>query len=763
MKQGNSQKQGTSAQPLAGLKSWQAAAVCTLLTAVFFRDILFRNAFFWEDFIYQYYAFRNFAAVSLAHGSLPLWNPFTYNGMPFQADIQTALFYIPNLLLTLAAGSGKLYFLWVEILIIAHFVLAGWAMYLFVRDLGLEKGYALFSGVAYMLSGFMIMQLIHETFVTQIAWTPLVLFALRRSILRRSFFWMIAAGLLLGHSILAGSPQFTVYVLLLLLGFFLFELWPVIRARQYGAAAGMSALAAGAIVLALGLTALQLLPTAELAGLSQRAEISFAKSSEGSLRFQQLITLIAPKYFGASGAQGSDFWLQGSYWEYWETCIYAGLAPLTLAAAALLLLKRNRTVLFFALVLLFGLLYAFGDNFFLHSFFFSTVPGFDKFRVPGRMSFYVAFAVAVLSGFGLKQLFDLRRQSPRTLRNIAAGTAAAGVLVYLCAAGGVFQPSPGARNFEQIHAVTVHAAGIAALLSCVLSGLLFLTWKEILTPVRLLLALIAFHLTDMMVFGYDQNNGETNPDAYYQRTAELVNFLKDDGSKELFRVNSRVGGAMILDRNQGMVDRIFLCEGYTPLALQRNYPPGLPCYDLLNAKYRTDVDNQKQTAGLRTSTTYLPRAFLADQDTVIRDETAERSFMEGPAFRYRNQIVLEEIPPVRPVHDDSAPPGTAAITAYDLNRIDLRVAAARTSFLVLSEIWYPGWKAVVDGHEQPVLRADWCLRAIPLTPGDHTVVVSFEPESFHRGIILSAVTLLISLAGLGVGYRKEKPAARVVP
>lgn len=217
---------------------------------------------------------------------------------------------------------------------------------------------------------------------------------------------------------------------------------------------------------------------------------------------------------------------------------------------------------------------------------------------------------------------------------------------------------------------------------------------------------------------------------------------------------------MLLDRNQGMIDRIFMCEGYTPLALQRNYPLGKAAYDLLNVKYRTSVDNQKQTAGIQTATTYVPRAFLVDSYTVIPDEAMERRYLEGPDFRYRDEIILEEDPHFATGHSDSAFPGNAVITSYDLNRITLDVSARQNAFLVLSEIYYPGWRATVDGIAQKVFRADWCLRAIPVQSGKHSVIVEFEPESFHRGLLITSVTLLLVVVGLAFGVRKERLAGK---
>ena len=158
------------------LKGWQAHALLAVLVLFFFRDILLRSSFFWEDFLYQYYAFRSFAAVSLAGGQLPLWNPYTFNGMPFQADIQSAIFYIPNLLLTFFAHGGRLDFWWVELSIVLHFALAGSCMCLLAECFGVGRWYALFAGIAYCLSGFMVGHLIHQGFIYQAAWLPWIVF-----------------------------------------------------------------------------------------------------------------------------------------------------------------------------------------------------------------------------------------------------------------------------------------------------------------------------------------------------------------------------------------------------------------------------------------------------------------------------------------------------------------------------------------------------------------------------------------------------------
>jgi hypothetical protein len=101
------QKQPTDGQrTLPQIRDWQAITAICAAVALFFRDILLAKAYFWEDFLYYFYPVRNYAAVSMAKGELPLWNPYTLNDMPFQADIQSGIFYLPNLLLTLLSAAG---------------------------------------------------------------------------------------------------------------------------------------------------------------------------------------------------------------------------------------------------------------------------------------------------------------------------------------------------------------------------------------------------------------------------------------------------------------------------------------------------------------------------------------------------------------------------------------------------------------------------------------------------------------------------------
>jgi hypothetical protein len=736
---------------LPDLKDWHAIAVIVSLVTIFFRDILLRNAYLWEDFLYQYYPFRNFAAVSIAQGQLPLWNPYTFSGNPFQADIQSALFYIPNLLLTLFVNGSRLSFYWVEILLIVHFMIAGIGTYYLTREFGLHRVFALFSGLVYTLSGYMITHAIHLPIISQIAWFPIVLLLFRRSLVQKSILYMILGGLVLGHAVLAGFPQLSLYIFFFLFVYFLFEFFSTVWQEGFLKSSPLLLLGVGTIIVAIGFAAIQLLPTMELAPYSQRAEITFEKSLEGALSWGQLFTLLAPKLFGSTDAGGSTYFGPGQYWAYWETCFYIGIPALIASFFSFLHIHRNRYIGFFWVMAVFSALYALGDGFILHKLFFDYVPGFSKFRSIGRITIYFALGGALLSGFGLQAITEAIQSNSKAIRKGVMIIAAGAIIFWVIGQAGLFHPQNQRQYTEQIQTFISREGTKSLILLLLTTAVLYVASIRKIGGVVMMAALIAVQFIDIHLFGFDQNNGSVNPDEYYNRTARVVDVLRRDGEKEYFRINSRLGGAMILDRNQGMIDRIFMMEGYTPLVLQRMSPPASSwdrLCDIMNAKYRVVVDEKQRRIDLTTASTYTPRAYFVYSAQVIPDEKQVKTTMESPEFDPRKTIVFEGDPhfPLPDLPDTTR--GTAEITSYELTKISLNVSTPKNGFLMLSEIYYPGWVAYIDGQQVNVYRADWSLRAIPVTAGTHIIQVVYEPQPFRRGMWISLITIATSIVSI---------------
>jgi uncharacterized membrane protein YfhO len=89
-------------------------------------------------------------------------------------------------------------------------------------------------------------------------------------------------------------------------------------------------------------------------------------------------------------------------------------------------------------------------------------------------------------------------------------------------------------------------------------------------------------------------------------------------------------------------------------------------------------------------------------------------------------------------------------------RVVLEVKMAADGLLVLSEVYYPGWRAYTNGKEVPIYRADHILRAVPLKAGDHRVEMVFDPLWPKVGMAVSGVTLFLAVGLIGVAIARRK-------
>jgi hypothetical protein len=770
---------------LQSLRDWHILAAFALLTLVFFREVIFQKAFFWEDFMYQFYPFRNFATVSLSHGEIPLWVPTVFMGMPFLADITGTVAYLPHLILVPLVSGGKLNFWYVEMYQIAHVYLAGVSMYACAKSFGLSRIEAGFAGLVYMLSGFMTVHAIHLVMICQAAWFPFAVLLFRKALHERSAIAAVLAGVVMFLITCGGHIQITLYYFFFLFCYFLWEVAHGFSAwKADGLLKGVASragLAAAVVIIAVGLSAVQLLPTAELSEYSLREEMSYVRSTDGQLAWSQLLTLIVPKFFGTSNHLGGEnplaYWGPQTYWNFWETCSYIGIAALLLSVVAVKSFRTNRHILFLAGFIVFALLCALGDNFFLHSFFYHYVPGFSKFRVPGRWGFFLAFCGALLSGYGIRAL--LAGAPPvRGIRTAVLTFAGATALLTLCIFTGILDPlissvvqsgawrggGPATEMTASARAIALQQTLIALLFTAVSAAIVLLLPRNLQRAALFLALLVVWQFADLYVFGFQQNNGRVNPAAYFDQQRPLIDHLVQEGQQEYFRVNARNPQGMLFDRNQGMIDRIYLTEGYTQLALKRRFPPAATpeaMYRLLNVKYRLLTDTVMQGGRgrfrfrLAQDTLFLPRAFLVYHAGFFPTEEAETAAMSRPGFDPGDLAALEE-PLPEPLDTTLARgAGRATVTAYTNNTLSIAVHTPGRGFLVVSEMYFPGWNAYIDGAASRLYRTDWSLRGVVVEQGDHVVNLRYEPRSFTRGALLSGGTGAVCLAVLLIAARRR--------
>ena len=152
-----------------------------------------------------------------------------------------------------------------------------------------------------------------------------------------------------------------------------------------------------------------------------------------------------------------------------------------------------------------------------------------------------------------------------------------------------------------------------------------------------------------------------------------------------------------------------------------------------------------------------PRAWLVGKVLTVSEEEALRALhssrlADGSAFDPAQVALVEEpLDFAAQVLDSGA---SARVTHLSDGRMEVETRASTPTFLVTSDVFYPGWEATVDGAPARLVRADYALRGLALAGGTHTVRFEFRPRSFYRGASISAASLLLLAASLFLMNRK---------
>jgi hypothetical protein len=149
----------------------------------------------------------------------------------------------------------------------------------------------------------------------------------------------------------------------------------------------------------------------------------------------------------------------------------------------------------------------------------------------------------------------------------------------------------------------------------------------------------------------------------------------------------------------------------------------------------------------------LPRAFLVDRQRVVAGADAARDTATAPDFPARTTAVVER--PIGGITTGRGSPGDARIAQYEAEHVQVDTNASRPALLVLTDNWYPGWKATVDGKSATVERVDYLIRGVRVPAGTHTVEFRFEPGSWRAAWIVSLLGLLTIVASAWIGWRRR--------
>jgi tetratricopeptide (TPR) repeat protein len=627
----------------------------------------------------------HFLAEAVRTGVPPLWNPYAGLGRPFLADTQSLVCYPPVYLICAGQGIGVFLLAWL------HGLLAIWGMRRLGSGLGIGRWQSYFIGFTYLASGEMTARWMTGQF--HFCWGLCYVPWLFYYALRTGEPWQSRRvgqhAMLLALQFLCGHPQVFWFSVI---GQAVFIVARALRFRDAARSLGQFGVAC---VWCAGLVAVLLLPMLELIKHGNRSGTS--PEFTNSLRFDwgSFRYLFNPLHAGDVN---------------WESNLFVGTIVVVLGLVGLCRV-RERNVRGLLGVLVVGLLIAAGQNTPAFPLFYKWLPGFAGFRIHARAALLVVFALICAAGIWLgrphpriQALWE--RLTGLPIRYAVIGLALLQALdllqgtwmikkVYTYAAVMILQAPP-ARSFERTLADKLRQGGMLTS---------FQPPPRVCVPPSLAPANYG------MIYHY--GNFDAGCSLFLRRPWDYLHAV--------------LGVTPPLER--GSLSRQVYSRGPFP------YPD--VCLAL-------GLDPQEGNLVVAVDT--APRASVVYGAEVAAYDTILSRLARGHVIR---QCALLEAPLAEPLRQENAlPPTPASIRRFEPNSVLVEVDAKERGLLILAEAWYPGWHAQVDGRPSACVPANIWMRAVPVPPGRHQVLLQFHQDYLLAGLLVSLLSAGLLVAVL---------------
>lgn len=725
------EKHHTDREPPVRRKA-AAVAVLILLITGFYWKLVFTDEYTWlqsGDFANQVLPWFQMQASEWHRGRFPMWDPYTWLGQPLFGQAQPGSAYPPNwILFNLNLRNGWIRQSYLHWYFVVQHILAALFAFLLARDLGRSLFASVLAGCVFSLSAWMA-STGWPQMVNGAIWAPLVfLFLLRVVRGQRPLSSAAWGGFFLGFAWLSGHHQVPIYISLASAGTWLYALvrggTPLRKLLVCFAVFWLVAGMAGAF---------QILPAYEYGKLSVRWV-----GVEDPIGWDQKVPYTVQQQYSLSPASLMGLIFAG---VYTHSDPFIGVAVLLLGVAAIVLGWHQREVRIFGAIILGGLLWGFAHHNVFHGILYALLPVVDKARTPAMATILIGFGASMLAAFGLDHV--LSAPGSKTVRNVGFGGLSFGLLLFAARSAIVLVKGTDTTGDDRPMITLAAALLCGAVLTALYRGAVSARAASI--------VLIGLFLVEV-----SNSNGYYLTSRYEKNRTEYLAGMKLDGDVVEFlrrqpapvRVNY---DDQVIPHNFGDWHGIETTGGYLASVTRnvRMHELHTPrARQLLGVAYGVrkqpdDFHNELVFSGESGHNVYLhrdvfPRAFVVHDAVSIPSREHVGRMMNDLNFDLRNRTFMLGQPPAL---ERCGGQESVEILEHVPNRVRLRATLACRGMVVLTDLYFPGWKAAVDGKEVPIHEAYALVRGVVAGAGTHRIEFRYQPASIITGGILSLLAL----------------------
>ncbi len=735
-----------------------------------------------DDTFRYLYPFKVLSMESFRKLEFPLWNPYNGSGMPLFATIQSGFLNPLNILFLFLENRVA----W-TLYIILQTLLLSFFTYLYCRKIKISIAGSLFATTVFLFSGFVIARLIFGNIIYPLILLPFILYVIEDGFInpksKKIFLLPIAIALLF----FVGHPHILFYVFAFSIAYFLYRFFTIQKGRKNKA---FFMRFFTFLLIGIGLAGIQIIPTLELL---KNANINPESSRFIFERFllppYHLISILIPNYFGNRATY--NYWGAG---DYIETVASVGIIPCFFAYLTFLKgynLKKDMRPFFFVslLVTILSTL-----NWFLPKLFFSLSIPVISTSPPSRIFMLTTFSIAILAGYGFdKWLIDYKDNFKEMKNHIIKFSVFIGFIFIVTLLFYILKtPCNNAvilncRSIALRNTLVEIGIFVIALFLCLLYalnnnkkirtiipiGIILLTLgigiynsnkfipfskKETILPTHPLLKVLQDKTQPDRVFGFGEANIKTNFATHFRffdpnyfdplfnkRYAQLIGYANTKNfPPPIIRSDIEIAKDLVIDKSSDLQrKRLLNLLGVKYLIFKKGETKNI---------YAEKTFWEDANWAVKINQDSLPRIYTVNNFEILTDQKSILKRLFNETFDYRKKVVLEEKPKLH-VEETGLFINELNIKQYKENNVSIATNTTSNSLLVLSDNYYPGWRAFIDDKETKIYRANYTFRAISLPKGNHIIRFAYQPESFKIGAIISIVSLIF-LIGVSVAGKK---------